>query len=263
MGITIDLKDKNMVIFGGGKGLGREIAVTLAKAGANVFIGNRSEDDGNEAKEAIEDIGVKAGFHKVDIGEEENVKEFIKAAEEFYPEGIDILVQNAGIISTDDIFNIDESDALGLYKVNVLGTGFVLKYGLEHMMEREKGKIITVASIAGEDPLGMLEHYSATKAAVISLTKNMATIAAPYHINVNAISPGIIRTDMWEELLDSMEEDNDKSRDEIFDEKVKELIPFGVAQTEQDIANAALFLASDLAKEITGTVLSVDGGTSM
>lgn len=130
------------------------------------------------------------------------------------------------------------------------------------MLEQKSGKIVTVASIAGQNAMGMLEHYSASKAAVISLTQNAAKIAAKHHINVNAISPGIIRTDMWEEILDSITE-GDSDRDDTFDENVKEFIPFGVAQTEQDIANAALFLVSDLSKEITGMTVSVDGGTSV
>ena len=263
MSVKIDLSNKNAVIFGGGRGLGREIAKTIAEAGANVFIGNRSEDEGKETAKALKEMGVKAGFYSADISKDEKVEEFFKEAEKFYPEGIDIVIQNAGIIATEDLLDLDGSDAMKVYEVNAIGTGNVLKHALDHMIENKNGKIVTIASIAGQTSMGMLEHYSATKAAVISLTKNASKIAAPYHINVNGISPGIIRTEMWEEILDDLDgESSGKSRDEVFDEKVKEIIPFGVPQTEQDIANAALFLVSDLSKEITGVIISVDGGTS-
>lgn len=262
MSIAIDLKGKKAVIFGGGRGLGKEIATTLARAGADIFIGNRTEEQGKETVEDLKKLGVNAGYAQADIAKEDTVEAFFDAARDFYDGQIDIVIQNAGVVETKPLLEISGEEAKKVFDINVIGTGIVLKHALKHMLAQESGKIVTVASIAGQNAMGMLEHYSASKAAVISLTQNAAKIGAKHHINVNAISPGIIRTNMWEEILDAITEGS-SNRDDTFDESVKEIIPFGVAQTEQDIANAALFLVSDLSKEVTGITVSVDGGTSI
>ena len=265
MTVQIDLKGKTAVVLGGGRGLGKEIASVLSEAGANIFIGNRKEEESKESVASMEEIGVKAGYHTVDIVEDKGVEEFFAAAKDFGGGNIDIVIQNAGVIETDPLLEIDGDKGKKVFEVNAVGTAIVLKHALKHMKEQGYGKIVTIASIAGQNAMGMLEHYSASKAAVISLTKNAAKLGAPEHINVNGISPGIIRTNMWEEILDSLTDgDNEnKDRDEVFDENVKEIIPFGVAQTERDIANTALYLCSDLAKEVTGQIIAVDGGTSI
>lgn len=265
MSIAIDLKGKTAVVCGGGRGLGRAIAEKLGEAGANVFIGNRNEEEGKETVQAIQNRGVKSGYHKLDVAVEAEVVDFFAAALEFANGKIDIVVHNAGIIETRSLLEIQGEDAKRVYEINVIGLGNVLKAALNEMISKQHGKIVTIPSIAGVKALGMLEHYSASKFATVALTKNAALQAAPYHINVNAVAPGIIRTKMWEEILDSMTEGSTKNeeRNSTFDESVKNLIPFGNAQTEEDIANAVLFLVSDLAKEITGQVLAVDGGTTI
>lgn len=264
MSIQIDLKGKTALLTGGGRGLGKAIAEVLAKAGANVFIGNRKEAEGESVVEELRKLGVKADFKKVDVSVDAEVEEFFRAGEAFAGGKIDFVVNNAGVIETVPFLELDGEGAKRVYDINVIGLSNVVRCALKKMIAQKEGRIVTTSSIAGIAQLGMLEHYSATKAAVVSLTKNLAKMAAPYHINVNSVAPGIIRTKMWEEILDSMTggSDNADCRNSTFDDSVKKLIPFGVPQVEEDIADAVLFLCSHLSKEITGQVIAVDGGTT-
>ena len=264
MSIQIDLKGKTALLTGGGRGLGKAIAEVLAKAGANVFIGNRKEAEGESVVEELRKLGVKADFKKVDVSVDAEVEEFFRAGEAFAGGKIDFVVNNAGVIETVPFLELDGEGAKRVYDINVIGLSNVVRCALKKMIAQKEGRIVTTSSIAGIAQLGMLEHYSATKAAVVSLTKNLAKVAEPYHINVNSVAPGIIRTKMWEEILDSMTggSDNADCRNSTFDDSVKKLIPFGVPQVEEDIADAVLFLCSHLSKEITGQVIAVDGGTT-
>ena len=264
MSIQIDLKGKTALLTGGGRGLGKAIAEVLAKAGANVFIGNRKEAEGESVVEELRKLGVKADFKKVDVSVDAEVEEFFRAGEAFAGGKIDFVVNNAGVIETVPFLELDGEGAKRVYDINVIGLSNVVRCALKKMIAQKEGRIVTTSSIAGIAQLGMLEHYSATKAAVVSLTKNLAKVAAPYHINVNSVAPGIIRTKMWEEILDSMTggSDNADCRNSTFDDSVKKLIPLGVPQVEEDIADAVLFLCSHLSKEITGQVIAVDGGTT-
>ena len=264
MSIQIDLKWKTALLTGGGRGLGKAIAEVLAKAGANVFIGNRKEAEGESVVEELRKLGVKADFKKVDVSVDAEVEEFFRAGEAFAGGKIDFVVNNAGVIETVPFLELDGEGAKRVYDINVIGLSNVVRCALKKMIAQKEGRIVTTSSIAGIAQLGMLEHYSATKAAVVSLTKNLAKVAAPYHINVNSVAPGIIRTKMWEEILDSMTggSDNADCRNSTFDDSVKKLIPFGVPQVDEDIADAVLFLCSHLSKEITGQVIAVDGGTT-
>lgn len=265
MAYKIDLSGKKTVITGGGRGLGKAMAVLLAEAGSDVFIGNRKPEQGEDTVKELKKLGVNAGYAKVDVSKDSQVSSFFEAAAEFFGGNFDFCIQNAGIIETLDLMDINGDDSLKVFEVNAIGVGNVLKYALKKMMDQKYGRIVTVASIAGLAPMGMLAHYSASKAAAVSLTMNAAKLAAPYHINVNGIAPGIIRTNMWEEILDSMTDGSKEKgkRNSTFDDAIKSFIPFGVAQTERDIAGTALFLLSDLANEITGQYISIDGGTTI
>ena len=264
MSVQIDLKGKTALLTGGGRGLGKAIAEVLARAGANVFIGNRKEAEGKSVVDEILKLGVKAGFKKVDVSVGAEVEEFFEAGEDFAGGKIDFAINNAGVIETTSFLDLDGEAAKRVYDINVIGLSNVVRCALKKMIAQREGRIVTVSSIAGIAQLGMLEHYSATKAAVVSLTRNLAKVAAPHHINVNSVAPGIIRTKMWEEILDSMTGGSTEagSRNSTFDDCVRKMIPFGVPQTGEDIANAVLFLCSHLSREVTGQVIAVDGGTT-
>ena len=187
---------------------------------------------------------------------------------------MDVILHNAGVISTYDFLVIEPEEVERLFNINVLGVSHMLQEGMKQMIKQGHGNIVTISSIAGRTNMGLLQHYCATKAAVISLTQAAAKKGAPHGVRVNSVAPGIIRTDMWEEILDGMATGwqgteggrtaiSPEERERNWNNSIKDLIPMGQAQTEDDIAYGVLFISSDLAKTITGQVLTIDGGCTM
>ncbi len=272
--LKLDFTGKNVLVTGGGRGLGKACALAYADCGADVFIGNRKEEEGMKTVGEIEAMGRRSGFKRTDVSVKQDVDDLVAAAEEFFDGRIDVIMHAAGVISTYDFMLAEEAEIRRLFDINIMGTSHMLQAGLRHMMPRKSGNIVTTASIAGRTNLGMLEHYCVSKAAVISLTQAGAKKGAPCNVRVNAVAPGIIRTRMWEEILDGMATGfqgseggrtavSEEEREANWNNSVRNLIPLGRAQQPEDIAFGALFLSSDLAREITGQVLHVDGGCCM
>ena len=273
MSIASDLAGKTALVTGGGRGLGKAVALAFAEAGADVYIGNRKKEEGNQTVSEIVNMGRRSGFSRCDVSVDADVKHLVEDAVEFGSGTLNCLVNVAGVISTDDFMLTTDEEIRRIFDINVIGTQHVLKYGLQVMQKQGFGNIETFSSIAGRGGMGMLPMYCATKAAVINMTQSAAKNAAPYGIRVNSIAPGIIRTNMWEEILDGMANGGDpksrrkdvseEEREALWQDSVKSLIPLGRAQKPEDIAYAAVFIASDLAREITGQVIAIDGGTTM
>ena len=202
MAMNIDFTGKTVLVTGGGRGLGKEMALQFAGCGANVYIANRKEDQGLATVKEIEALGVKGGFTKCDVAVEEDVKKLIADAAAFGGGKIDVIVNAAGVISLQDMMHTTTEEVQRLFNINVVGTVHMIKHGLAHREANKGGNMILVSSIAGRDGMGMLQTYSASKAAVTSLMQSAAKHAAPYGVRVNAILPGIIRTAMWEEILE-------------------------------------------------------------
>lgn len=272
MGISIDFTGKTVLVTGAGRGLGKEMALTFAECGADVYLGNRKEEQGMETVNEIKAKGRRSGFTKCDVSKEEDVKKLLEDAVSFGNGKLDVFVNAAGVISIEDLMYTGDEEIKRLFDINVLGTTHALKHGLPIMEKQKSGNIVTVASIAGRGGMAMLQTYCASKAAVISLTQSAAKMAAPYGVRVNSIAPGIIRTSMWEDILDGMARGWDpenkrdltaEEREQLWKGSVKGMIPMQRAQQPEDIAWATAFIASDLAREITGQVLAIDGGTTM
>lgn len=273
MAMTIDMSGKTVLITGAGRGLGKAMALVLADCGADIFLGNRKEKEGLETVREIEQLGRRAGFRKCDVSKADDVEQLVAEAVQFGGGKLDVFINAAGVVSTEDLMVIQDEEIKRLFDINVLGTSHAIQSGLKQMMAQKFGNIITVSSIAGRTNMGLLQHYCASKAAVISLTQAGAKAGAPYHVRVNSIAPGIIRTAMWEEILDGMasgfhgregaKTQSPEEREKIWEASVKQFIPLGRAQQPEDIAWATAFLASDYAREITGQVLTIDGGTTM
>lgn len=272
MGLSIDFTGKTVLVTGAGRGLGKAMALTFAQAGADVYLGNRKEDQGMETVKEIEAMGRKSGFTRCDVAKEEDVKKLLHDAVDFGGGKLDVFVNAAGVISIEDVMYTSDEEVKRLFDINVLGTIHALKHGLSVMEKQKHGNIVTVSSIAGRGGMAMLQAYCASKASVISLTQSAAKMAAPYGVRVNSIAPGIIRTSMWEEILDGMahgwnpddkRELSPEEREKLWNASVQGMIPMGHAQQPEDIAWATAFIASDLAREITGQVLAIDGGTTM
>ena len=245
------LEGKVAVVTGAGRGIGRGIALALAREGAMVVVNyNGSADRAAEVVRSIEEGGVKAAAVQCNVSDFEAAKEFYANIVKEYGK-IDILVNNAGITKDNLIMKMSEQEFQSVVQTNLAGTFHGVKFVSRPMMKQRYGRIINIASVAGVTGNVGQANYSASKAGVIGLTKATAKELAPRNITVNAIAPGFVETEMTDVLSDSVKE------------AAVATIPLGKFGQVEDIAEAVVFLASDRAKYITGQVLCIDGGIAM
>lgn len=247
----MSLKDKVALVTGGSRGIGKEIALELARNGVNVGITYVNNEE--KAKEVIDEIkshGVKGIAIKTNVSIEEDVLQMIKSMEEELGT-IDILVNNAGVTKDNLIIRMKEEDWDEIMNVNLKGTFLTTKAVTRIMMKKRYGKIINITSVVGIMGNAGQGNYSASKAGVIGFTKSMAKELASRGIRVNAIAPGFIETDMTEVLKEDIKETMLKA------------IPLNTFGNPKDIANLVVFLASEKSDYITGQVINVDGGMVM
>lgn len=242
------LKDKVAIITGGARGIGKKISQTFLKEGASVYIFDVNQEEGartvSEFKPAYDD---KVNFFKVDITDEKSVEQSIEKI--IKDEGrIDILVNNAGITRDNLILRMSLEDWKKVIDINLTGAFICSKHTVKYMVKNRSGKIINISSIVGVHGNAGQSNYSSSKAGIIGLTKTLARELAGRNILVNAIAPGYIETEMTKKLSDKIKE------------KLMEQIPTGRLGSVDDVAKAALFLASDDSNYITGTVINLDGG---
>lgn len=245
------LKNKIALITGAGRGIGRAIAIALAKESAEVVINyNGSEERAKEVKQTIEENGGKASIYKCNVSDFAACEVMIKDIVKEYGH-LDILVNNAGITKDGLIMKMKEEDFDSVLNVNLKGTFNTIRHSARQMLKQRSGKIINISSVSGI--LGNVgqANYAASKAGVIGLTKTMARELGSRGITVNAIAPGFVDTEMTEVLSE-----------EIRENACKQII-LGRFGKPEDIANTAVFLASDKADYITGQVISVDGGMNV
>jgi len=245
----MDLKNKVAIVTGSRRGIGKEIALALAKAGANVVVSDINLDDCNKVVEEIKAIGKKGLAVKADVSNPEDVSQMINLTTEKFGK-VDILVNNAGIYMQKSLTDLTEQDFDRVLDINLKGVFLCSKAAVPEMIKQGKGKIINITSIAGQVGFANSSAYCASKGAIINMTRELALELAQYKINVNAIGPGVIETDMTKELL----------KDKATRETLLANIPLSRIGKPEDIANAALFLASDNSDYITGITLFVDGG---
>ena len=244
--------EKSAIVTGGTRGIGKAIALELARRGANVaFNYSKSADEAEKLKGEIEGLGVKAFAAQCDVANTEAAAEFVKqVVTEFGT--VDFLVNNAGITRDQLIMRMKEDDWDAVIDTNLKGAWNFSKAVLRPMMKNENGgSILNVSSVSGV--VGMLgqSNYSASKAGMIGLTKALAKEVASRKITVNALAPGMVDTDIVGEM-------NPEYR-----EKILAQIPLGRFATVEEIAQIAGFLMSDAAKYITGQVIQADGGLAM
>lgn len=247
----MDLTGKTALITGASRGIGKAIALKLAGQGANIaipYLGDPAEAE--QAQKEIEILGVKCAMYVCDVSSFEASKEVVeKVIEEFG--GVDILVNNAGIVRDKLILSMKEEDFDMVINVNLKGAFNMIKHTYSHFMKKRRGRIISISSIVGLNGNAGQANYSSSKAGLIGLTKSTAKELGGRNITVNAIAPGFIDTDMTQQLSDKVKD------------AMKAQIPMKRPGTPEDIANLALFLASDEASYITGEVIRVDGGYAM
>jgi len=248
------LKDKVTIITGSGSGIGRAAALLFAKEGAKVVVNDVSEENGNKTVEEIKLQGGEALFVKADITVAVEAEQLVQKAIETYGK-VDVLFNNAGISGVGAVHETSEELWDKVVNVNIKGVFLASKAVLPHMMERKEGNIINMSSCIAEIGLMKRSVYSATKGAVLALTKSMQVDYAPYNIRVNALLPGTILTPFVENYLKNSYDDPEEALGTIRKRQLG-----GELGRPEDVAQAALFLASDESKFMMGSPLYIDGG---
>jgi len=261
--MNIDFTGQTAVVFGAGRGIGQAIVFELAKAGATVYVADLLLENCKLVKKELLEAGFNAEAVAVDVSDYGQVDAVLAKAQK-ETNRLDIVINNAGIVSLSSFIDASPEEIDRLIKVNMLGANNGCQAALKRMIPYNHGKIVNTASFAGRRALKAgFAHYGATKAGVIYLSQAAAYAGADYNINVNSVCPGIIRSAMWENILDSYVEAG-QDRETSWKESLKEFIPLARGdQKPEDIAYTVMFLCSPYADHITGQALNVDGGASM
>jgi meso-butanediol dehydrogenase/(S,S)-butanediol dehydrogenase/diacetyl reductase len=262
------LAGKVAIVTGGGSGIGRGIALAMAREGADVAIPDIQVLNAEKVSTELKELGRKAIVMKADVTSAADVKSMIERTRDAFGK-VDILVNNAGAASAPGMpfMNNTEDDWDRTFAVNVKSIFHSCKAVAPYFIERKGGRIINIASIAGPISALTMPPYSVAKMGVITFTRVVAKELAPHGITVNAICPGVLYTAFWEKLAAHLASTNPAftgmTARQVFDKRVTDIVPMKREQTPEDIGWAAVFLASDEARNITGQALNVDGGVVM
>ena len=236
------------LITGSSRGIGKEIAIKLAKEGYNIVVNyiNKNEEVEKTIQE-IKSLGVEVLEAQGDVSNFEESEKIVKSAIDKFGK-IDVLVNNAGITKDALIMRMKPEDFTKVINVNLIGTFNITKNVVPYMMKKRSGRIINISSVVGISGNAGQCNYSASKAGIIGFTKSLAKELASRNILVNAIAPGFIETSMTDVLQDNIKEE------------IKKQIPLSRIGKPEDVANAVKFLSSEESSYITGQVIQVDGG---
>lgn len=247
----MELKGKVAMITGASRGIGREIALRLAKEGADIAFNYLKSGDAAESLEKeIENLGRRAMSVQCDIRDFEAVKKWVEDIRQRFGR-LDILINNAGILKDKALMLMEQSDWQEVVDTNLSGVFNASRCVIVTFLKQKSGDIVNISSVSGIIGSSRQTNYAATKAGIIGFTKSLAREVAPYNIRVNAVAPGYIRT----ALVDNLKED--------YKEQLLKTIPLGKFGTVKDVANAVIFLLSSKGTYLTGQVIVVDGGLCM
>ncbi len=248
---TLSLENRIALVTGAGRGIGRAIALELSRRGASVVLNyNKSAEAAESLSAEIQAVGGKAAIFQADVSNFKQAQDLVKFAIDTFGD-LHILVNNAGITRDMLIMMMSEEDWDAVINTNLKSTFNCSKAAVKHMMRKRYGRIINIASVAGQMGNPGQTNYSSSKAGQIGFTKSLAREIASRNITVNAIAPGFVDT----EILDAMSPETL--------EAMLKMVPLGRKGKPEEIAFATAFLASDQAAYITGQVLGVDGGMAM
>lgn len=261
--VHINLEGKNAIITGGGGGLGGTTAQKLAQAGANVIVGDISLDLAERVSEQVKKLGVKSKAVRIDVTKQKDAAQIVETAVKDLG-GLDILVNAAGIGKVLPLAEWTEEDIGRMIDVNLKGTILVCNAAIKHMIPKKSGKIVNFSSGGAKMGIPGSVVYSSTKLGIIGLTFTLAKEVAEHNINVNAVAPGFIKTPMWKDQLNLFTNNGtEEEKAALFNDWIAALVPLKRPQLEDDVANAVLFLCSDMAQNITAQTINVDGGANV
>jgi 3-oxoacyl-[acyl-carrier protein] reductase len=243
---VFDFRDATAIVTGASRGIGKAIAATLLSAGASVIVTSTSESQ----PDWIESWP-QATHVRLDLLDDDSIESFFEQADTAAPR-VDVLVNNAGVHALTPIDDFSPAVWERVHKINVLGTARMTAHFASSMKMRRDGRIVNIASIAGDVCKPNASAYASSKLAIVALTRSMAADLAPYGVLVNAVSPGITRTDMV-----------DRGLSEEMQRTLMSRIPIGRFAEAEEVASTAAFLASRMNTYITGQNFVVDGGTSI
>ncbi|CAG9623238.1 SDR family NAD(P)-dependent oxidoreductase [Sutcliffiella rhizosphaerae] len=244
-----DLENKSVIVTGGSKGIGKDIALSFASSGANVVIVGRDEDTLRQTNEELIKINPNSFYVSADLNQVSEIKRMTETAVD-YMGSLDVLVNNAGINRAKPALEVTEGDWDLTLDTNLKAAFFCSQQAAKYMIPSRSGKIVNIASQMAFVGYFNRAAYCASKGGMVQLTKALAVEWAEYGINVNAVAPTFIETELTEKMFENKE----------FEREVYSRIPLGKLAEARDVSAATLFLSSNLSKFITGDTIKVDGG---
>lgn len=253
----MQLNGKVAIVTGGARGIGHAIVETFCKEGASVAFSDLNAEQGQAAAEALQKQGYPVLFIQTDVGVSAQVKAMVEQTIAHFGH-VDILVNNAGVLCEDALAeDVTEEEWERMIHIDLTAYFLCSKYVLPYLRKQGSGAVINISSCAGLTASRMDPPYCAAKHGVVGLTRSLAYDYAPYKVRVNAICPATCETEMWKNYLASLPPEEAKAKQEFY----LKAQPLGMCQPE-DVAYAAVYLASDRAKFVTGIALPVDGGAT-